>query len=231
MREEPFQAVGGIFNVRKGEGAPRERQPHQLHIRWHVVALRVAVHRNAAALHAAHARDQVYCRRQRASRVHRLRHLRDETARVHVAGQPAGWRHDRDAQLQQPPHKVSNEVRRTAGNRLGGHFPQPHRHRFDFLGGHSAVGGKTFIDRQPHQQLIESLSGIRRNHAPAHRGALASGHIEDIHAAHHLQDNVLNAPVGKLGFALLNEVGVFGNQAAIEHQRDAVPRGNRLDIF
>jgi len=48
--------------------------------------------------------------------------------------------------------------------------------------------------------------------------ALTARHVEDIHVTHHFQNDFSDAAPCKLGFALLDEVGIFGDQAAIQHK-------------
>src|ERR1017187_2127451 len=73
---EPLQSVRGVLVVRHGENPPGHGEPHQFHVRRNIASFFVAIHGDAAALHAADAGGDINRGRQSAGGVLGLRHAR-----------------------------------------------------------------------------------------------------------------------------------------------------------
>ncbi len=66
--------------------------------------------------------------------------------------------------------------------------------------------------------------------AAAHAATLAAGEVAKVCDAHHFPDDVADGRVLIPGFALANEVGVFGDETAVHHQENTQRLDQRLHL-
>jgi hypothetical protein len=102
---------------------------------------------NRAAFHAARAGDDEERGGQRACRIFRLRHVRQEGPGIDVGAESASRGDHRHACGVEVIHEVFDERGRLADHRLVGGFAQADGHGFDFAHRHAAVGEETFVKR------------------------------------------------------------------------------------
>ena len=223
--QEPCQPIDDVVDVRDAVDASRDGHAAEFHVGENVVAMLVAIHGDGAPFHASHAGGQVERGGHRAGLVLGLRDVRQEPFGVDVAGQSARRGHGRNVPLDHFVDEVLDQIGGAAGHVDVHHLTEADGHGLDLLGRHAAIGDEALVERQPRFELLEVLRLVRGDQPSANASALSTGQVDEIGLAHHLADDLLDGHIEVLRFAPLDEIGVLGDQAAIDHDGDAVLRG------
>ena len=143
---------------------------------------------------------------------------------VDVDGVPAGRLDDRHAGRQQVLAQVLDAPQAVVQVVLVEHLDEALGHRLQVAAGQPAVGDEPFgQDQQVVGPLGERVVAHQQHAADVDQAVLLGADRRAVGQVEHLAGDLADRPILLARLALLDQVGVLGEPAGVEEQRDAVP--------
>ncbi len=156
--------------------------------------------------------------------------MRHESAGIEKHRVPAHRPHERHAQGFEPSAQVHHRGVAIDLVVLLQGFVQPHGNDFQIAPRQPAVGGKALAQNQQVPEILRPLIVVAgEESADVRQTVLLAAHRRRVGMGKHLPCDVRQRLVAVALLVLLDEVGVLGKAAGVDHQRDAMPAQNRLD--